>query len=110
MSRLACDRGKRKGMDSFLQLRSLQRFASWPMKKSLTSRQSQRPPAVAHLKRSAKMNWRESKSRWHGAKRPKVEPTHFSIQGQEYDRVRYGDGTDDLDSPKCDDCGVARGK
>jgi hypothetical protein len=47
---------------------------------------------------------------WHGDKEPKVEPVRFSIQGQEFDRVRYGEGADDLDHPKCDDCGVLRRK
>lgn len=56
------------------------------------------------------MNWREPKSRWQGDKKPKFEPKCFSIQGQDYDRVPYGDGADDLELPTCDDCGVVRGK
>jgi len=46
---------------------------------------------------------------WHGEKRPKVEPRVFVISGQEYDRVRYGEGEEDLAHAKCDDCGVIRG-
>src|SRR5688500_4283506 len=60
--------------------------------------------------RQKKMSWGEPKSRWHGDKKPKVEPVRFSISGQDYDRILYGEGADDLDHPKCDDCGVSRGK
>ena len=34
----------------------------------------------------------------------------FVINSQEFDRLRYGDHEDDLDRPKCDDCGAPRGK
>lgn len=34
----------------------------------------------------------------------------FVINGQEFERVPYGDGLDDLPQPKCDDCGVLRGR
>ncbi len=49
-------------------------------------------------------------SRWHGKKRPHVPVTSFIINSVEYDRVRYGDGDDDLPHATCDDCGVRRGK
>ena len=55
------------------------------------------------------MSWREPKLRWHGDKKPPVPPVRFCINSQEYDRVAYGDGEEDLKHPKCDDCGVARG-
>jgi hypothetical protein len=55
------------------------------------------------------MSWRELKHRWKGKKEPRVAPVRFIINGQDYDRVRYGDGADDLKHPKCDDCGVLCG-
>ena len=55
------------------------------------------------------MDWNHKEARWHGNKRPRIEPVKFSIGGQDYDRVRYGEGEDDLAFPKCDDCGVKRG-
>ena len=55
------------------------------------------------------MDWNHKEARWHGDKRPRIEPVKFSIGGQDYDRVRYGEGEDDLAFPKCDDCGVKRG-
>lgn len=36
-------------------------------------------------------------------------PVKFSIGGQDYDRIPYGKGADDLDHLKCDDCGSPRG-
>ena len=57
------------------------------------------------------MSWKEPKeSRWHGSKRLKVAPVQFVINSQEFDRIPYGEHEDDLDRPKCDDCGVPRGK
>ncbi len=55
------------------------------------------------------MSWNSKEPRWHGDKKPAKEPLSFVINGQEYDRVRYGSGSDDLSSPTCDDCGVLRG-
>jgi hypothetical protein len=55
------------------------------------------------------MSWGEPKARWHGDKRPKVEPRQFSISGQIYKRIPFGAGEEDLPHPKCDDCGVSRG-
>jgi hypothetical protein len=55
------------------------------------------------------MSWREIKHRWKGDKKPKVEPRRFSISGQEFDRIAFGDGEEDLPGPKCDDCGAQRG-
>lgn len=56
------------------------------------------------------MSWGKRKARWHGDKKPTVAPICFAIQGQDYDRIPYGDGSDDLKFPRCDDCGVVRGK
>ena len=56
------------------------------------------------------MSWNSKDPRWHGAKRPRVNPTGFVINSQEFDRVRYGDHEDDLDHAKCGDCGMARGQ
>jgi hypothetical protein len=55
------------------------------------------------------MSWNGKESRWSGDKRPVKNPTHFGINGQEYERVRYGEGEEDLKFPKCGDCGVPRG-
>lgn len=56
------------------------------------------------------MPWNSKEPRWHGDKEPKVNPTQFVINSQEFDRVRYGEGADDLDHATCDDCGVRRGE
>jgi len=56
------------------------------------------------------MSWDSKELRWHGDKKPASDPRRFVINGEEYDRVAYGSGSDDLDLPTCDDCGVARGK
>jgi len=56
------------------------------------------------------MSWNSKEPRWHGDKKPRVSPVQFVINGQAFDRVPYGEGSDDLDHPKCDDCGVLRGK
>jgi hypothetical protein len=56
------------------------------------------------------MAWNEKESRWSGDKMPSKIPTQFIINGQEFDRVPYGSGADDLKFPKCDDCGVQRGR
>ena len=56
------------------------------------------------------MSWNSKEPRWHGSMRPKVAPVQFIINSQEFDRVPYGEGADDLHTPKCDDCGVLRGK
>jgi hypothetical protein len=55
------------------------------------------------------MSWNEREPRWQGDKKPFRNPTEFTINGQEYDRIRYGSGDDDLDLPTCDDCGTRRG-
>jgi hypothetical protein len=55
------------------------------------------------------MSWNAKEPRWHGEKQPKEIPSKFIINGEEYDRVAYGDGEYDLQHAKCDDCGVARG-
>ena len=31
------------------------------------------------------------------------------INGEEFDSITYGSGSDDLDTPTCDDCGARRG-
>ena len=36
----------------------------------------------------------------------KKNPAQFIINGQEYDRVRYGSGAEDLKFPKCDNSKV----
>ena len=56
------------------------------------------------------MNWNSKEPRWHGSKRPKVAPVRFIINSREFDRIPYGQHEDDLRLPKCDDCGVPRGK
>lgn len=56
------------------------------------------------------MSWREPRCRWHGDKKPKVEPVKFGINGGEFDRIAYGDHEEDLEHATCDDCGVPRGK
>lgn len=38
-----------------------------------------------------------------------MAPVRFVINGQEYDRIRYGDGSEDLKHQKCNDCGRLRG-
>ena len=55
------------------------------------------------------MSWNEREPRWHGSKRPGENPRCFVIMGVEFDRLPYGSGEEDLDLPKCDDCGVPRG-
>ena len=55
------------------------------------------------------MSWNSKEPRWHGQNKPKGNPHQFVINGQEFDRVAYGAGADDLSFPKCDDCGVPRG-
>jgi hypothetical protein len=55
------------------------------------------------------MSWNDKEPRWHGANKPEGNPRQFIINGQEFDRVPYGEGSDDLKFPKCDDCGVPRG-
>ncbi|PYK72252.1 MAG: hypothetical protein DME44_05035 [Verrucomicrobia bacterium] len=55
------------------------------------------------------MCWNSKEPRWHSKNRRGENPTQFVINSQEYDRVRYGDGGDDLHLPSCDDCGVPRG-
>lgn len=56
------------------------------------------------------MAWNSKEPRWHGDKKPRNNPLQFTINSQEFDRIPYGEGEDDLDHPKCDDCGVLRGK
>jgi hypothetical protein len=56
------------------------------------------------------MSWNPKEPRWQGEKKPEMNPQRFVINGQEFGRVRYGDGSDDLDQLKCDDCGVLRGQ
>jgi hypothetical protein len=56
------------------------------------------------------MSWNSDEPRWRGNNRPKIEPTQFIINSQEFDRCAYGAHADDLDFPTCDDCGVRRGK
>ena len=59
---------------------------------------------------TSNMSWNDNEPRWHGDKMPAKIPTHFIINGEEFARVWYGSGADDLKFPKCDDCGVLRGK
>jgi hypothetical protein len=47
--------------------------------------------------------------RWHGENKPQGNPHEFVIDSQEYDRIPYGDGQDDLDDAECEGCGVAQG-
>ncbi len=54
------------------------------------------------------MSWNAKEPRWHGKQKRSDRPTQFVINSQEYDRIPYGDGPDDLSFPKCDDCGVPR--
>lgn len=56
------------------------------------------------------MAWNDKESRWSGDQMPSKIPTQFVINGQAFDRVPYGSGADDLKFPKCDDCGVPRGR
>ena len=56
------------------------------------------------------MSWNSKESRWDGDKKPGKNPVQFVINGQEFERVRYGKGADDMETPTCDDCGVVRGK
>jgi hypothetical protein len=55
------------------------------------------------------MAWNTKEPRWHGENNPRDNPLQFVINSQEYDRVAYGRGEDDLSTPTCDDCGVTRG-
>jgi hypothetical protein len=55
------------------------------------------------------MSWNEKEPRWHGDRKPSRNPTQLVINGEEFDRISYGSGEDDLDMPNCDDCGVRRG-
>ena len=55
------------------------------------------------------MSWNSKEPRWHGEKMPKKNPVQFVINGQEFERVLYGKAADDMETPRCDDCGVARG-
>jgi hypothetical protein len=56
------------------------------------------------------MSWHSKKSRWAGDRTPpELSPRQFVINGEVFDRVRYGDGEEDLKFPKCDDCGTPRG-
>ncbi len=56
------------------------------------------------------MSWNAKEPRWHGEKKPRMAPKRFTINSEEYDRIPYGSGPDDLDHPTCDDCGVVRGR
>jgi hypothetical protein len=56
------------------------------------------------------MSWNSKEPRWHGDQKPRIEPVQFGINSQEFDRITYGEGSDDLDHARCDDCGVARGQ
>jgi len=47
--------------------------------------------------------------RWHGENKPQGNPVEFVINSQEYDRIPYGEGQDDLDDPECNGCGVPQG-
>lgn len=87
----------------------------------LTKRCSEHPPQsrpvfqtttaiVRRCPRILLMSWNYKEPRWCGSKRPRTNPTHFIINSREFDRLPYGSGEDDLDCPKCDDCGVLRGK
>jgi len=55
------------------------------------------------------MSWNSKEPRWHGDNKPAQNPTQFIINGQEFERIAYGSGADDLKHPKCGDCGVRRG-
>ena len=56
------------------------------------------------------MSWNSKEPRWQGGNKPRENPRCFVINGQEFNRVPYGAGPDDLDLPKCDDCGVVKGR
>jgi hypothetical protein len=55
------------------------------------------------------MSWNAKGPRWQGDKKPTSNPTHFIINGEEFARVPFGSGEDDLKTSKCDDCGVRPG-
>ncbi|HAF15786.1 MAG TPA: hypothetical protein DHU55_14255 [Blastocatellia bacterium] len=55
------------------------------------------------------MSWNSKEPRWHGKNKPAGNPSRFVINSEEYQRIPYGQGEDDLDSPTCDDCGARRG-
>ena len=56
------------------------------------------------------MDWGRKQPRFKNNLDSAPQPKTFVINGEEYARVAYGYGPDDHDSPKCDDCGVARSK
>jgi hypothetical protein len=55
------------------------------------------------------MSWNDKEPRWYGANKTESRPRQFIINGEEFARVLYGAGADDLSFPRCDDCGVPRG-
>lgn len=55
------------------------------------------------------MSWNAKEPRWQGDKRPRVNPAQFVINSREFNRLQYGEGEEDPESPTCDDCGVRRG-
>ena len=55
------------------------------------------------------MSWNEKEPRFQNIPKNAPAPKKFNINGEEYPRVPYGHGPDDLDHPTCDDCGARRG-
>lgn len=47
--------------------------------------------------------------RWHGENEPDAIPHEFIINSHEYERIPFGEGQDDPDSPKCGECGAPEG-
>ncbi|HEX3717304.1 MAG TPA: hypothetical protein VH595_04990 [Verrucomicrobiae bacterium] len=47
--------------------------------------------------------------RWHGEHEPDTNPREFIINSDEYERIPFGEGQDDPDSPNCGECGAAQG-
>jgi hypothetical protein len=55
------------------------------------------------------MHSNSQEPRWHGENKPNGNPREFVINSQEYDRIPYGDGQDDLDLTNCGGCEVLQG-
>jgi hypothetical protein len=55
------------------------------------------------------MSWNSKQPRFQNLPPSTPPPKKFTINGEEYPRIPYGQGPDDLDHPTCDDCGARRG-
>ena len=49
------------------------------------------------------------KQKWQRRLQEAQKVTQFIINGDEYNRIRYGFEEDAMSHPKCDDCGAPRG-